>query len=278
MFSDGLVSLPTFYLESAFRNPLKDENSGASTAVSVPCNTGLSGMRRMHQGSAWIQAAIKGSRAIDAAAWSALLCQPSHPLAFFAWLVCRTRWYHAPRDGNLCRERASAVDVSPPHLPCRSLGLTPPSLCFLLCLLPPLGLHAASSGHFGVCGQSPQSKSMLNQGCDWQTRKQQWNLIFHGKVSAPCLYAQWRWFLFTSCVVGVFKLHGLCVRLKSYLIFIMAKSNSRETFLGDRKPVHVPSTGQNTIERDKRMLHLESAIYGSDYGKQPAFFRFQMLT
>ena len=154
----------------------------------------------------------------------------------------------------------------------------PPSLCFLLCLLPPLGLHAASSGHFGVCGQSPQSKSMLNQGCDWQTRKQQWNLIFHGKVSAPCLYAQWRWFLFTSCVVGVFKLHGLFVRLKSCLIFIMAKSNSRETFLGDRKPVHVPSTGQNTIERDKRMLHLESAIYGSDYGKQPAFFRFQMLT
>ena len=52
MFSDGLVSLPTFYLESAFRNPLEDENSGASTAVSVPCNTGLSGMRRMHLGSA----------------------------------------------------------------------------------------------------------------------------------------------------------------------------------------------------------------------------------
>lgn len=38
------------------------------------------------------------------------------------------------------------------------------------------------------------------------------------------------------------------------------------------------STGQKTIERDKRMLHLESEIYGSDYGKQPAFFRFQMLT
>lgn len=185
---------------------------------------------------------------------------------------------NAPRDGNLCRERASAVDASPPHLPCCTPGLTPPSLCLLLLLLPPLGLHAASSGHFGVCGQSPQNKSMLNQGCDWQTRKQQCNLIFHGKVSAPCLYTQWWWFLFTCCMVGVFKQHGLWVRLKSCLIFIMVKSNSRETFLGDRKPVHILSTGQNTIEGDKRMLHLESAIYGSDYGKQPAFFGFQMLT
>lgn len=133
------------------------------------------------------------------------LCQPSHPLAFFARLVCWTRWYRMHIEMVIYGVRKPLLWTRVLLASLPTLGLTPPSLCFLLPSLPLLGLHASSSGHFGVCGQSPKSKIMLHQSCDWQTRKQQWNLIFNGKVSVPCLYTQWWWFLFTCFVVGEFK-------------------------------------------------------------------------
>ena len=133
------------------------------------------------------------------------LCQPSHPLAFFAWLVCRTRWYRMHIEMVIYGVRKPLLRTRVLLASLPTLGLMPHSLCLLLPSLPTLGLHTSSSGHFGVCGQSPKSKIMLHQSCDWQTRKQQWNLIFNGKVSVPCLYTQWRWFLFTCFVVGEFK-------------------------------------------------------------------------
>lgn len=44
------------------------------------------------------------------------------------------------------------------------------------------------------------------------------------------------------------------------MVFITAKSDSKDTFLGNRKPAYTLSTGheQNMIERDKRRLDIES--------------------